>query len=294
MKIHPSAAVSLQAELASDVEIGPFCVVEARTTIGRGTRLASHVVIKTGTTLGADNEVCDGAVLGGLPQHIQPPDSPGALVIGDTNVIRENATLHRSLYCDQSTRVGDHTLLMVGSHVGHDCAIGDHVVLTNNVMLGGHVEIGSRAYLGGGAAVHQHARIGRLTMIGGYAQVKRDVPCYLLVDGDTGMVVGLNRIGLRRAGYSPDDIQQLRSAYQIIYRQGLTWDEVHVALAEQFSQGPAAELAEFLTGGTRGFVQERRTPPGATIRIHQAEGEQADALQAVAQRAESTIRSQAG
>jgi len=294
VKIHPSAAISLQAELASDIEIGPFCVVESGTTIGRGTRLASHVVIKTGTTLGADNEVCDGAVLGGLPQHAQPPESPGSLVIGDTNVIRENATLHRSLYTDQVTRVGDHTLLMVGSHVGHDCTIGDHVVLTNNVMLGGHVEIGSRAYLGGGAAVHQHTRIGRLTMIGGYAPVKRDVPCYLLVDGATGMVVGLNRIGLRRAGYSPDDIQQLKAAYQIIYRQGLAWDEVHAALAEQFSQGPAAELATFLSGGTRGFVQERRTPPGATIRIHQTDGQQADVPQVNAQQAESAIRSQAG
>ncbi len=294
MKIHPSAVVSLQAELAGDVEIGPFCVVESGTTIGPGTRLASHVVIKTGATLGADNQVHDGAVLGGLPQHIEPPESPGSLVIGDANVVRENVTLHRSLYREQVTRIGDHTLLMVNSHVGHDCTIGDHVVLTNNVMLGGHVEIGSRAYLGGGAAVHQHTRIGRLTMIGGYAQVKRDVPCYLLVDGDTGMVVGLNRIGLRRAGYSPAEIDQLKSAYKIIYRQGLAWDEVHAALADQFSQGPAAELAQFLTGGTRGFVQERRTPPGATIRIHQDDAQQVAAQQVAVQQDGPTIRSQAG
>jgi len=268
VKIHPTAVVSPQADLAHDVEIGPLCVVEAGTVIGLGTHLASHVVLKRGTTLGADNQILDGAVLGGLPQHTSLPEQLGTLVVGDSNVVRENATLHRSLRAGECTRVGHHNLLMVGCHVGHDCVIGDHVVLTNNVMLGGHVEVGDRAYLGGGAAAHQFVRIGGLAMVGGYARVIRDVPPFFLLDGDTGMVVGLNRIGLSRAGLSSDAVKQLKAAYRVVYRQGLTWNEVQTTLGDRFGDGPAAELARFLTGGTRGFAQERRIPPGATIRIH--------------------------
>ena len=234
------------------------------------------MVVKSDTTLGERNHVFEGAVLGGLPQHLQLPEQPGGLVIGDDNIIRENATIHRSLEKDGTTRVGDKCLLMVGTHVAHDCTVGGGVILTNNVLLAGHVEVAERAYLGGASAVHQFCRIGRLAMIGGMARVKKDVPPFVLVDDATSLIVGLNKIGLRRAGFASEEIQQLKDAYRLIYRRGLTWKEILAALASEFPDGHAAEFHEFFCGGTRGFVPERRTPPSATLRLHRDESAEPD------------------
>jgi UDP-N-acetylglucosamine acyltransferase len=164
---------------------------------------------------------------------------------------------------------------MVGAHVAHDCTLGDGVILTNNTLLGGHVTVDDKAYLSGGVAVHQFCRIGRLAMVGGLARVRRDVPPFVLIDGDTTMVVGLNKVGLRRAGFTGDEFSQLKAAYRIIYRNGLTWQETLDMLRVQFTEGPAAEfLPFFLAGGKRGYVQERRTPPGAIVRLMRDEADE--------------------
>lgn len=267
MPIHPLAAVSPYALLGNGVTVGPFCVVEPGVEIGDGCQLASRVVIKTGTRLGRENHVFEGAVLGGLPQHIHMPECPGRVEIGDGNVIRENVTIHRALEANHATRIGNGCLLMVGSHVAHDCSLGDGVILTNNVMLAGHVNIGDRAYLAGAVAVHQFCRIGRLAMVGGLARIRQDVPPFVTVDGGSTMIVGLNRVGLRRAGFTPDELARLKTAYQIIYRSGLAWDEMLDVLQLEFPTGPASEFVPFFIMGKRGFVQERRTPPGATVRL---------------------------
>jgi UDP-N-acetylglucosamine acyltransferase len=268
VSIHPLAAVSPYALIGNNVRIGPFTVIEPGVVIGEGCTVASRVTIHTGTTLGRGNQIFEGAVLGGLPQHLHMPDMPGRLVIGDGNVIREYATVHRAMEADKATQIGSYCLLMVGAHVAHDCTLGDNVILTNNSLLGGHVTVADRAYISGGVAVHQFCRIGRLAMVGGLARVTRDVPPFVMVDGGTTMIVGLNRVGLRRADFSPEVMQQLKAAYKVIYRSGLTWDEMLAALEREFSDGPAAEFAPFFVGGhQRGFVQERRTPPGATVRI---------------------------
>jgi len=272
--IHPLACVSPDATLGQDVTIGPFCVIEAGAVIGDRCRILSHAIVKSATELGADCFVAEKAVLGGLPQHVNTPESAGRLVIGHTNTIREFATIHRSLYADAATRVGDHNLIMAGVHVAHDCMLGDHVVLTNNLMLGGHVEIGDRAFLSGGVAVHQFCRIGRGAMIGGYARIKKDVPPFVTVDDGTSQVVGLNLVGLRRAGFTKDDIRQLKQAYRVVYRQGLPWDQVVPTLRQEFPDGPAAEFHRFLSGGRRGFVCERRAPGAATIRLHRGDNEE--------------------
>jgi UDP-N-acetylglucosamine acyltransferase len=268
VSIHPLAAVSPYALVGNNVRIGPFCVVEAGVEIGEGTTLASRVVVRSGTSLGRDNQVFEGTVLGGMPQHLHMPEYPGRLVIGDGNVIRENVTIHRAMDADKDTRIGNHCLLMVGSHVAHDCTLGDNVILTNNAMLGGHVLVADRAYVSGGVAVHQFCRIGQLAMVGGLARVRQDVPPFVTVDGGTTMVVGLNRVGLRRAGFTAEDVAQLKAAYNVIYRGGLPWDDMLDTLQSQFHDGPAAEFVPFFLGGhQRGFVQERRTPPGATVRL---------------------------
>jgi UDP-N-acetylglucosamine acyltransferase len=274
MTIHPAAFVSPAAQIASNVEIGPFSIVEPGVTIGCGCRLAGHVVVKEGTTLGSETTVSEGAVLGGLPQHIALPPRSGKLVIGERNTIREQVTIHRALKENCTTRVGDDCLLMVGSHVAHDCQVGNRVILTNSVLLAGHVEVQNQACLGGASAVHQFCRVGRLTMVGAFARVVQDVPPFVLTDGDTGMLVGLNRVGLRRAGLNRDEVAQLKGAYQLIYRRGLSFDEILVALEKEYPVGPAAEFAVYFRGGNRrGFVQERRHPPQATIRLHRTGGE---------------------
>ncbi len=267
MSIHPLAVVSPHAELGTNVRIGPFCVVEAGVVLGDGCHLTGRVTVKSGTVVGRDNLVMEGTVLGGMPQHLHMPEYPGTVAIGDGNVFRENCTVHRALQAGQETRVGSRCLFMVGAHVAHDCTVADGVVLTNGTMLGGHVEVGTKAYMGGASAVHQFCRIGRLAMIGGMARVIRDVPPFVMLDGDTAMVVGLNKVGLRRAGFTEEEMLQLKSAYRVIYRNGLMWQEMLDALRMQFPNGPAAEFAPYFLGGKRGFVQERRTPPGAVVRL---------------------------
>jgi UDP-N-acetylglucosamine acyltransferase len=270
VKIHPSACVSPQAEIGTDVEIGPFCLVEAGSRIESGCRLVAQVTVRNGTTLGEGTTVYEGAVLGGFPQLSGDAGTPGRVVIGRRNVIREHVTIHRAIKESGETTIGDDCLFMVGAHVAHDCRVGNQVILTNGAMLGGHVEVGDRACLGGNSAVHQFCRIGRLVMVGGCTKVVQDIPPYVLTDGATALIVGLNRVGLRRAGLSREEILELKAAYRVIYRLGLSFQETISALQDRFPKGVASEFAEFFQGGQRGFVQERRSPPRVAIRVHPA------------------------
>ena len=170
MNIHPLAIVHPDAQIGKDVTIGPFAVIEADVVIDEGCRIAAHVVIKDGTRLAARNEVCEAAILGGHPQHLKKPEQLGKLLIGTHNVIREHATLHRSMKPETATVIGDHNLFMAGAHVAHDCCVGSHIVLANNVLLAGHVTVADRAFVSGGVGVHQFCRIGTLAMIGGLAR----------------------------------------------------------------------------------------------------------------------------
>jgi UDP-N-acetylglucosamine acyltransferase len=249
------------------VAIGPFSVIESDVVIGDRCRLASHVVVKNGTRLGPDNEIHEAAVLGGLPQHIHKPENPGLLVLGSGNTIREQVTLHRAMNEGSATTLGDHNFLMANAHVAHDCHLSNNIIMANSVLLAGHVTIDDRAFLSGGAGVHQFCRIGRLAMIGGHAKVVQDVPPFVTIDNASCCVVGLNLIGLRRSGHTTAEINQLKAAYRMIYRRGLRWSEMLDQLQATFTSGPAALFNEFLRGGTRGFVQERRMPPGSTIKL---------------------------
>jgi UDP-N-acetylglucosamine acyltransferase len=260
--------------LGTNVRIGPFSVVEAGVVLGDGCNLASRVTVKSGTQLGRDNLVLEGTVIGGMPQHVHMPEHPGTTEIGDGNVFRENCTVHRALEAGHATKIANRCLFMVGAHVAHDCTVADGVIMTNGSMLGGHVDVGSKAYISGGVAVHQFCRVGRLAMVGGLSRVVRDVPPFVTLDGGTAMVVGLNKVGLRRAGFTGSEFGALKAAYRVIYRSGFTWQEMLDALREQFTAGPAAEFLPFFLGGKRGFVQERRTPPGAIVRLVRDENEE--------------------
>ena len=273
MQIHPYAMIGSHVKIGKDVQIGPFCVVENGVEIGKGCRLESRVTIKKGTILGENNAVCEGVVIGGMPQHVAIHENCGNIVIGNGNVFRENVTIHRSMNELGTTMIGDNNMFMVNAHVAHDCRVGNNVMLVNNVMLAGHVCVEDRAILGGAAAVHQYCRIGTLAMVGGQSHLVQDVPPFMMVDGLSSRVVGLNLIGLRRAGFPVDEIKQLKTAYRVLYRSEIPWLEILKNLEETFSTGLAQKLTQFLTNSTRGIVNERRTqvekPP--VLKIHSVE-----------------------
>jgi UDP-N-acetylglucosamine acyltransferase len=267
-KIHPLAIIDPGAEIGRNVTIGPLCVVESGAVIGDDCQFASRVVIKSRTTLGRGNVVSEGTVLGGSAQHAVPLEPGGHLVIGDNNRIRENCTIHRAYANEAVTTIGDNNLLMVGAHIAHDCTIGNNCFLVNNCMLAGHVTVEDRAYISGGVGIHQFCRIGKLAILGALARIVQDVPPYVMVEGGgASQIVGLNKVGLRRAGYTSDEVQQLKAAYRVIYRQGLRWSEVLQILKTEFATGPAAAFYEFLKTGKRGFTQERRISRKATLKL---------------------------
>lgn len=267
MNIHPLAVVSPQAQIGRNVRIGPFAIVEDDVVIEDGCRLAGHAVVKSGTRLGPNNVVCESAVIGGLPQHVRCPEQTGNVQIGQGNTFREFVTVHRALKQELATVIGDGNYLMVGAHVAHDCRLGNNIIMANNCLLAGHVTVDDRSFLSGAVAVHQFCRIGRMAMIGGHARVVRDVPPFVTIDGLTGDVVGLNLVGLKRNGYSAEQILVLKEAYRLIFRGGLPWREMLDRLTADFSDGPAAPMVEFFHGGTRGFSQERRPPRSVTLKL---------------------------
>ncbi|MEE9603838.1 MAG: acyl-ACP--UDP-N-acetylglucosamine O-acyltransferase [Thermoguttaceae bacterium] len=276
MNIHPAAVVSPTAKLSPHTTIGPFCMVEPHAVIGAGCILESGAVVKTGAVLGENNHIFEGAVIGGLPQHAHMPERPGKVIIGSGNTIRENTTIHRALDEDKATLVGDGNLIMGNIHIAHDCILGNNTIITNNSLLAGHVELGDRAYISGAVAVHQFCRIGTLAMVGGQAHVVQDIPPFVTVDGLSSLVVGLNRIGLRRAGFLVEDMRLLKAAYQVVYRAGLTWSDTLERLKSEFPEGPASLFYSFLSATERGITSERRLPPKATIKLHQDEQPEAN------------------
>ncbi len=268
-QIHPTALVDREAQLGTQVSVGPFCIVEAGAEIGDRCQLMPHAIVKSGTSIGEDCRIHEFAVVGGRPQHLRAGEQLGRVEMGRNNVIHEHVTIHRAAHEGHVTRLGDNNMLMVNVHVAHDCTLGSHVIITNNTLLGGHVEIQDRAFVSGDVAVHQFCRIGKFAMVGGKAAVKKDVPPFILLDGVANGVVGLNLVGLRRNGFSQEEIRQLKEAYWLMYRSGLRWEEVLVELEAKFTTGPAAELFPFLSSGKRGFMPERRVPVGATVPLHE-------------------------
>lgn len=267
MSIHPLAVVSPGARVGIGVTIGPFAIVEDGAEVGDFCTLASGAVIKSGVTVGCHNEFGEHAVVGGMPQHVARPADIGRVVVGDHNVFREHVTIHRAMKPAGVTRVGDANYVMAGAHFGHDVAVGNNCIFANAALLGGHVTVEDRAFVSGAVAVHQFCRIGRLAMVGGHARVVQDVPPYMLLDGQSGCIVGLNIVGLRRSGHPADAIAELKSAYRAIYRRGLPWREVIEALRLEFSGEPVGHLRAFLEAGNRGFAQERRAPPTPTLTL---------------------------
>ncbi|MDO4573922.1 MAG: acyl-ACP--UDP-N-acetylglucosamine O-acyltransferase [Planctomycetia bacterium] len=272
MNIHPTAIVSSEAKIASNVEIGPFAIVEAGTVIESGCVLEPRVSVKRGTTLGEGNVVCEGSILGHRPQHIHMTEPYGGLIIGRDNTIREHCTIHCAMYPDKCTQVGDSNFIMAGAHIAHDCVFGNHIILTNNAMLAGHVQVEDHANISGLVGVHQFCRIGMFAMVGGTALIVQDVPPFVTVDGGTSLAVGVNLIGLRRANVSNAEIRQIQAAYKVLYGERHPWPMIVESLRSRFPSGMASHFADFLEGAKkRGIILDRRSNPLKLVRVDEAE-----------------------
>jgi len=220
-RIHPLASVHPQAELADDVVVGPFSVVEEGATIGSGTILDGHVTIKSGVRIGKNNRIGEGAVLGGAPQDRKYADEPTFLEVGDDNVIREYVTIHRATGEGKYTRVGSNCFIMAYCHLGHNVTLGNTITIANSVGLSGHVTVEDLVTIGGMTGVHQFVRIGKIAMIGGFSKLTRDVPPFMLVDGAEERVHDINAVGLRRMGITPESRLALHKACKLLYKSQL-------------------------------------------------------------------------
>ena len=211
-RIHPTAVIDRRAELAADVEVGPWCVIGPQVTIGPGCKLHNSVTLTGHTTIGSDNEIFPNVVLGAAPQDKKFKGETTRLVVGDANIIREAVTIHVGTDLGGGvTRIGDRNLLMVNVHLGHDVQIGSDCIFANNVMLAGHCHVGNRVSIMGAGALHHFVSVGDLVYIGAYSRVRHDVPPYFKVDGDD-EIRGLNVVGLRRSGVADSDITALEKA----------------------------------------------------------------------------------
>jgi UDP-N-acetylglucosamine acyltransferase len=255
--IDPSAIIHPSAKLATNVKVGPWTIIGPGVEIGEGTVIASHVVVKGPTVIGKNNQIYQFSSVGEDTPDLKYKGEPTRLVIGDNNVIREGVTIHRGTVQDRSeTTIGNHNLLMAYVHVGHDSVIGDHCILVNNTALAGHVHIGDWAILSGFTLVHQFCKIGAHSFSGMGTAIGKDVPAYVMVNGSPAEAKNINAEGLRRRGFTKEDISVLTKAYKTIYRRGLTLDEALAELQPQVADCPALRvLIDSLNASTRGIVR---------------------------------------
>lgn len=255
-QIHPAAAVSSKAELAEDVIVGPFAIVEDDVVIGPGSHVGSSALIGSGARLGSNVRVHHGAVVGTVPQDLKFAGEKSTAVIGDNTVIREYATVNRGTAERGVTTIGKNCLLMAYSHVAHDCLLGDNVILANAVNLAGHVEIGDYATLGGVLPVHQFVKIGAHVMIGGGFRVPQDVCPYALAGGYPLKIIGLNIIGLKRRGFSPEAMKRLQRAFKFLFFNGLNTSQAVERINAEIEKTPeTTELLRFIESSNRGLTK---------------------------------------
>lgn len=258
MAIHQTAIVDPRAEIDPTVEIGPYVVIEGPVRIAAGTRVYPHVFINGWTQIGANCAIHPGAVVGHLPQDLKYEEGESYCRIGDDTVIREGVTIHRGTQAGSATVVGRRCFIMAGAHVGHNCHLGDDVKLANAALLGGHVGVGDGAFLSAGVGVHQFVRIGALVMVGGHVKLTMDVPPYFLVDQD-GECLGVNSVGLRRAGLGPDEREDIKRAYRILYRSEGSFSQAIEQLAAAVTTDSGRRILAFVRQPSkRGLIGGRR------------------------------------
>lgn len=256
MSIHNTAIVSAKSEIDPTAEIGPNVIIEEGVRIGPRVKVIANAQICTGTEIGEGTVIHIGAVIGNVPQDYAYKGQRTYTRIGKNNLIREYVTIHRGTVEGSSTVVGDNNMLMVQSHLGHNCRIGDNVIIANSALLAGYVEVDSFAFISGNVVFHQFCRVGRNAMIGGFTGVNKDVPPYMLVRGPSA-VRGLNLVGLRRAGIPRETIRELKEAYKIIFTSGLMLSEAVQKVKDSFKTEEVKNLLAFIESSKRGICRYR-------------------------------------
>jgi UDP-N-acetylglucosamine acyltransferase len=255
--IHKTAIIDAKAELDSEVEVGPYCIIGSHVKIGKGTRLSPHVVIDGWTQIGEGCHIFQFASIGAIPQDLKYKGEESWVILGNNNVIREFVTINRgTAQSGGRTVIGDHNLLMAYCHVAHDCKIGNHVILANNATLAGHIEIEDYAIVGGLVAVHQFVRLGGYSIIGGSSGVNKDIPPYMIANGQRVKLYGLNTVGLKRHNFSHEAVSNLKKAYRIIFRSSLTAKKALDQLQAEIKNSPEVDhLINFIKNSKRGIAR---------------------------------------
>ena len=255
--IHPTAIISDKAQIGSGNNIGAFVVIEDDVVLGNNNILLSGAVLKSGTSIENDNKIHENAVIGGLPQDLGfDATTPSFVKIGSNNTLREFVTIHRASQENASTILGNENYLMTQVHVAHDCGLENNVVIAPSTGLGGFVTVEDKAFISGGVMVHQFVHIGSLAMLGGNAKITQDVLPFMMADGNPAQISGLNKVGLRRAGFKTDDIKALKKAYQLVFNNDSKLEQRlrEISLLEHDS---AQHLVSFIQASKRGFHRDK-------------------------------------
>ena len=262
MGVHPTAIVAPGAEIGPEVEIGPYCTIGPKVRIGDRTRLVGHVVIDGDTWIGADCELFPFAVLGVTPQDkkLRAGDAGGKLRIGSHNRIREHVTIHGGTpFGGGTTTIGDHNMILVGAHIGHDATVGNHVIFTNGAMAAGHTSIGDRAILGAMVGIHQFARVGKMAMVGAGAMVSHDAPPFSMVQGDRAKLVAVNLVGLHRNGFTAEQKALVKRVFRLLFwRAGTLHQRLEFVRGSNLHRDPICrEIIDFVAASKRGVCSPR-------------------------------------
>jgi UDP-N-acetylglucosamine acyltransferase len=254
--IAPTARIHRDAHIGPGTRIGEYCIIESDVVIGAGCGLEPYVYVKRWTTLGDENEISAGTVLGTDPLDKSFTGERSYLTIGNGNKIREHYTISRGTQAESVTRIGNRNYVMTSGHIAHNCTIGDDVVIASCALVAGYVEVGNQAFISGGVVVHQFSKIGRLAMIGGNTRVNSDAPPYFTFSNFNIAAKGLNLVGLRRAGFSHEEISQLKTAYKLLYRSGLKLEEALTRIEIEVPSEHTRYLVEFIRNSKRGICRE--------------------------------------
>jgi UDP-N-acetylglucosamine acyltransferase len=255
--IHPKALIDPKAELADDVEVGAFTIIDAKVRIDAGTRIGPHAVLTGRTTVGKNNHIFQFTSIGEQPQDKKYANEDTELVIGDNNTIRELCTFSRgSAQGGGVTRIGNDNWIMACVHIAHDCILGDHIIMANNASLAGHVTIGDHAILSGYSLIHQFCTVGEHSFTSFASHVNQSIPPYVTVSGEKARVKGINSEGLKRRGFSSAQIKQVRRAYKALYRENLSLEDATSRLIEMATDSPEIQpLVDFLKSAERGIIR---------------------------------------
>ena len=254
--IHNTAVVHPKAEIAEGVEIAPYAVIGENVRIGRGTKIGAHAVIEGWTEIGSNNQVGQSAVIGTPPQDIGYKGQRAFVKVGDNNVLREFVTIHRASKEDGYTTVGDNNFIMAYSHVAHDCKLGNNIIVANYAGISGHVEIGDKTVISGLVGIHQFVRIGTMCMIGGMSRILKDIVPYVITEGHTATPRGLNVIGMRRNGVDSNTRAEIKKAYKLLFRSGLSTEQALEKIKTDIKDyREIHEFAEFVASSKRGIAR---------------------------------------